>query len=522
MGCCESSFLKGRHSHLKTNHNHHPQNNSTTTTTNNSRLTNSINGPSQPSNGTDSLAAGAGGVPDFSEFSLAELKAATNNFSSDFIVSESGEKAPNVVYKGRLQNDSNRRWIAIKKFTKLAWPDPKQFADEAWGVGKLRHKRLANLIGYCCDGDERLLVAEYMPNDTLAKHLFHWENQTIEWAMRLRVALYIAEALDYCSSAGRPLYHDLNAYRVLFDENGDPRLSCFGLMKNSRDGKSYSTNLAYTPPEYLRNGRVTPESVIFSFGTVLLDLLSGKHIPPSHALDMIRGKNILLLMDSHLEGNFSTEEATVVFDLASRCLQYEPRERPNTKDLVTTLAPLQNKPDVPSYVMLGIPKHEEGPPTPQHPLSPMGDACSRMDLTAIHQILVMTHYKDDEGTNELSFQEWTQQMRDMLEARKRGDVAFRDKDFKTAIECYSQFIDVGTMVSPTVYARRSLCHLLCDQPDAALRDAMQAQCVYPDWSTAFYMQAVALAKLDMHKDAADMLNEAAALEEKRQRGGKGS
>ena len=171
---------------------------------------------------------------------------------------------------------------------------------------------------------------------------------------------------------------------------------------------------------------------------------------------MIRGKNILLLMDSHLEGNFSTEEATVVFDLASRCLQYEPRERPNTKDLVTTLAPLQTKPDVsclsysftlppncvifpywmehlrkscldlqlcsyeilgfvfyqtlrilslhfqvPSYMMLGIPKHEEGPPTPQHPLSPMGDACSRMDLTAIHQILVMTHYKDDEGTNEV-------------------------------------------------------------------------------------------------------------------------
>lgn len=85
-----------------------------------------------------------------------------------------------------------------------------------------------------------------------------------------------------------------------------------------------------------------------------------------------------------------------------------------------------------------------------------------------------------------------------------------------------QFIDVGTMVSPTVFARRSLCYLLCDQPDPALRDAMQAQCVYPDWPTAFYMQSVALAKLDMHKDAADMLNEAAALEEKRQRGARGS
>lgn len=83
-----------------------------------------------------------------------------------------------------------------------------------------------------------------------------------------------------------------------------------------------------------------------------------------------------------------------------------------------------------------------------------------------------------------------------------------------------QFIGVGTMISPTVYARRSLCHLICDQPDAALRDAMQAQCVYPDWSVAFYMQAVALSKLNMNKDAADMLREASALEEKGQPRGK--
>eukprot|EP01018_Ginkgo_biloba_P019583 Gb_06890 [translate_table: standard] len=222
-------------------------------------------------------------VPPFSEYSLEELKAATNNFSSDYIVSESGEKAPNVVYKGRLNNN---RWIAVKKFPRVAWPDAKQFVEEAFGVGRLRHERLVNLIGYCYEGDERLLVAEYMPNDTLAKHLFHscptneqemfspgsnlirgklnltvgkelsaafcalrpsvraresqngpkswllkherinlqcpvvqiWEKQTIEWAMRLRVALYIAQAIEQCSNEGRPLYHDLNAYRVLFDQ----------------------------------------------------------------------------------------------------------------------------------------------------------------------------------------------------------------------------------------------------------------------------------------------------------------
>lgn len=195
MGCCESFFIRRppppEDKNGRRQHRHSSAFNATFT-----------HAP-ELSNGNDAAAA-AGDVPGFSEFSLADLKAATNNFSSDFIVSESGEKAPNVVYKGRLQNqnNNNRRWIAVKKFTKLAWPDPKQFAvlshfpsafpfpfpiqfnlfslfpyccvqDEAWGVGKLRHKRLANLIGYCCDGDERLLVAEYMPNDTLAKHLFH-------------------------------------------------------------------------------------------------------------------------------------------------------------------------------------------------------------------------------------------------------------------------------------------------------------------------------------------------------------
>lgn len=441
--------------------------------------------PSERNNGSTKVLS-------FSEFELKELKLATDDFSSANIVSEGGAKAANVVYRGQLKN---RRMIAVKKFDKKAWPDPKQFTDEAWGVGKLRHKKMANLIGYCCDENERLLVAEYMPNENLTKHLFHWENQTIEWAMRLRVAYSIAEALNYCSNEGKQLYHDLNAYRILFDEDGDPRLSCFGLMKNSK------------------SGRITPESVVFSFGTVLLDLLSGKHIPPTHALDMIKGNNIHLFMDSHLEGKFSAEEASAIANLASSCLQYEPKDRPDMKNVLATLESIQTITDVPSHVMMRIQKKEE---KAQQPLSPFGEACSRMDLTAIHQLLISAHYRDDQGTNELSFQEWTQQIRDALETRRQGDFAFRDKDFKTAIDCYTQFVDARLMVSPTVYARRSLCYLMCDEADLALRDAMQAQCLNSDWPTAFYMQAIALAKLNMDSDAVDMLNEAAELEEKRQ------
>ncbi|XP_020553311.1 probable serine/threonine-protein kinase BSK3 isoform X2 [Sesamum indicum] len=439
--------------------------------------------------------------PNFREFSWEELKAATNGFSPENIVSEHGEKAPNVVYKGFLESEG---WIAVKRFNKSAWPDSRQFLDEAKAVGNLRSERLANLVGCCFDGEERLLVAEFMPNETLAKHLFHWENQPMKWAMRLRVALYLAQALDYCSSRGRALYHDLNAYRVLFDQDGNPRLSCFGLMKNSRDGKSYSTNLAFTPPEYLRTGRVTAESVVYSFGTMLLDLLSGKHIPPSHALDLIRGKNFLMLMDSCLEGHFSNDDGTELVRLATRCLQYEARERPNAKSLVTSLMSLQKEIEVPSYVLLGIPQGNANGTQPLL-LTPMGEACLRMDLTAIHEILDKAGYKDDEGiANE-----------ETLNSKKQGDAAFRAKDFATAIDCYTQFIDGGTMVSPTVYARRCLSYLMSDVPNQALADAMQALVVSPDWPTAFHLQAVSLFILGMENDAQESLREATNLEAKR-------
>ncbi|KAH7514555.1 hypothetical protein FEM48_Zijuj11G0101800 [Ziziphus jujuba var. spinosa] len=394
--------------------------------------------------------------PSFSEFSLEQLKAATCGFSSDNIVSEHGEKAPNVVYKGKLDNG---RWIAVKRFNKFAWPDNRQFLVR----------------------EERLLVAEFMPNETLAKHLFHWEAQPMKWAMRLRVALYLAQALDYCSSKGRALYHDLNAYRILFDQAS----------------------------------RVTAESVVYSFGTLLLDLLSGKHIPPSHALDLIRGKNFLMLMDSALEGNFSNDDGTELVRLASRSLQYEARERPNAKSLVTSLMSLQKETEVPSYVLMGIP-HETTSSTQPLSLTPFGEACLRTDLTAIHEILDKNGYKDDEGiANELSFQMWTSQMQDTLNSKKHGDTAFRAKDFATAIDCYTQFIDSGTMVSPTVYARRCLSYLMSDMLQEALGDAMQAQVVSPEWPTALYLQAACLFSLGMDNDAQETLKDGTNLESKK-------
>ncbi|XP_073025457.1 serine/threonine-protein kinase BSK2-like [Primulina eburnea] len=443
-------------------------------------------------------------VPAFKEFGLADLRAATNGFISDLIVSESGEKAPNIVYRGKLRSN---QLVAIKRFSKQSWPDAQQFVVEAAEVGKVRHKRLVNLIGCCAEGDERLLVAEYMPNDTLSKRLFHWDKQPWPWEMRLRVAYHIGQALDHCNAENRKIYHDLNAYRVLFDEDGDPRLSSFGLMKNSRDGKSYSTNLAYTPPEFLFSGRVIPESVVYSYGTVLLDLLSGKHIPPSHALDLIRRKNVLMLMDSSLEGQCAKEDATALVELASNCLLYEARERPDFKFVLTAAAPLQKQKEVASHILMGLTRSPVVLPTM---FSPLGKACVRIDLTAVHDILLKTGYKDEEGAdNELSFQEWTQQVQDMLNTKKFGDIAFRDKDFKNAIDYYSKLVSMMSVPSGTVFVRRAFAYLMVGQPELALRDAMQAQVCLPEWPTTFYMQALALSKLGMETDAEYMLNDGA-------------
>ncbi|XP_039136717.1 serine/threonine-protein kinase BSK1-2-like [Dioscorea cayenensis subsp. rotundata] len=169
------------------------------------------------------------GTTPFRHYTLQELMEATDGFSDQNFLSKGDGEIPNNTYSGSLPGG---RRIAVKRFSLLAWPDEEQFKLMAIRGGRLRHRRLVNLIGYYCDADERLLVAEFTPNDSLATYLSDSKNRTMEWSMRLRVACYIAEALEYCINEARTLYFDLNPNKVLFDEAGNPCLSCFGLAKN--------------------------------------------------------------------------------------------------------------------------------------------------------------------------------------------------------------------------------------------------------------------------------------------------
>ncbi|CAA0363912.1 unnamed protein product [Arabidopsis thaliana] len=267
------------------------------------------------------------------EFFLSDITTATNNFSSDEIISENAEESSNVVYKGCLLE--NLGFVAVKRFKNTPWDDPDYFTEDAKTAGELKHKRLVKLLGYCCEEDEGLLVAEFMPNDTLAKRLFQEKN--MEWSMRLRVAYHIVEALDYCNSVRFDEYDNLSAYTVLFDKDGDACLSSFGLVKeiiryNRREG-----------------GNVRTGNVTYRFGTILVNLLTGLQISPSHAPEMINGKDVTELMDPNLKGKFSTEEATIVLKLASECLQWKGYiENGITKKLVATLKALQAKKEISS------------------------------------------------------------------------------------------------------------------------------------------------------------------------------
>ncbi|KAH7666768.1 Non-specific serine/threonine protein kinase protein [Dioscorea alata] len=289
------------------------------------------------------------GTAPFRQYTLQELMAATDGFTFQNFLSKGGGEITNNTYRGRLPGGQR---IAVKRFTLLAWPDEAQFREMAIRGGRLRHRRLVNLIGYCCDADERLLVAEYMPNHSLATHLSNSRYMTMEWSMRLRVACYIAEALEYCINEARTLYFDLNPNKVLLDEAGSPCLSCFGLAKNHRKGGCYRTNISYTPPECIA-GMVTPESMIYSFGILLQDLLSGKQIPQDEALELVLGKKICIILDSRLNLQYSIEEATVLMKLAYQCLEHNPTDRPTIGDVIATLAQVQNNAGGPSNAISG-------------------------------------------------------------------------------------------------------------------------------------------------------------------------
>eukprot|EP00271_Cylindrocystis_brebissonii_P004327 TRINITY_DN15972_c0_g3_i1.p1 TRINITY_DN15972_c0_g3~~TRINITY_DN15972_c0_g3_i1.p1 ORF type:complete len:371 (+),score=89.17 TRINITY_DN15972_c0_g3_i1:438-1550(+) len=276
----------------------------------------------------------------FREYAWEELAQATNDFSELNMLSTKGQ--PNHVYSGRL---SDGRSIAVKKYNKRDWPDQAFFVSQASGVGSLRLPGLVALVGVCFHPDRGgCLVAELMPKNTLAHHLFHWEKEPLPWTSRLAAALTVARTLDEMQRREEKfsIYHDLTAERVLFDAEDQPRLSCFGLIRPFAAG-TYSSNISQLPPEYFESGtaQVTPESVVWSYGTLLLAVMSGKSIRPKQFLELAAKKELEHVVDSNLLQSGERERAMELVPLCCHCLKDRPAERPTFEGAIKMLLVLE-------------------------------------------------------------------------------------------------------------------------------------------------------------------------------------
>lgn len=211
-------------------------------------------------------------------FSLSKIIKATDNFSIDNKLGQGGFGA---VYKGVLDEGEE---IAVKRLSKTSKQGLDEFQNELICIAKLQHRNLVKLLGYCLQGDEMMLIYEYMPNKSLDFFLFDENNSLLlDWGQRYHIINGIARGLLYLhqDSRLRIIHRDLKASNILLDSNMNPKISDFGLARmfdeyetEANTNKVVGT-LGYISPEYAANGLFSMKSDIFSFGVLVLEIVSG-------------------------------------------------------------------------------------------------------------------------------------------------------------------------------------------------------------------------------------------------------
>ncbi|XP_030448689.2 serine/threonine-protein kinase RIPK [Syzygium oleosum] len=297
-------------------------------------------------------------------FTLAELRAATSDFSwSNFL----GEGGFGRVHKGfvadTLRPGLEARAVAVKLLNLTGWQGHKEWLAEIIFLGQLQHPHLVKLIGCCCEDEHRLLVYEYMEQGSLENLLFNNCSPALPWSVRMKIALGAAKGLAFLHEADRPvIYRDFKASNILLDLDYTAKLSDFGLAKDGPEGDNthISTRIMGTPgyaaPEYILTGHLTMMSDVYSFGVVLLELLTGKMVMdktrPRREQDLAEWARPMLkdlskhendIMDPRLEGRFCANGAQVVAMLAYKCLSHDSSKRPRMSQLVRVLELLQAK-----------------------------------------------------------------------------------------------------------------------------------------------------------------------------------
>ncbi|CAL9104226.1 unnamed protein product [Musa textilis] len=294
--------------------------------------------------------------------SVQVLRSATRNFASENVLGKGGF---GVVYKGELHDGT---MIAVKRMESavLSSKALDEFHAEIAVLSKVRHRNLVSILGYSIEEYERLLVYEYMPQGALSKHLFRWKQLELEplsWKKRMNIALDVARGMEYLHNLAHQcfIHRDLKSSNILLGDDYRAKVSDFGLAKLAPDGKnSVATRLAgtfgYLAPEYAVTGKVTKKIDVFSFGVVLMELLTGLMALDENRPEESRylvswfcqmkttKENLKSVIDPALvvtDENF--ESISIIAELAGHCAAREPQQRPDMGHAVNVLAQLAEK-----------------------------------------------------------------------------------------------------------------------------------------------------------------------------------
>ncbi|CDP04243.1 unnamed protein product [Coffea canephora] len=287
-------------------------------------------------------------------FTFRELAMATKNFRQECLLGEGGF---GKVYKATLQSGEV---VAVKRLDRNGTQGNKEFLVEVLMLTLLKHPNLVSLIGYCADGEQRLLVYEYLPTGSLESHLHDLtdDKKPLDWQTRMKIALGAAQGLEYLNEKANPpiIYRDLKLSNVLLDGDYNPKLSDYGLAKLAQgDTKTHISprvmgTYGYCAPEYERCGELTAKSDVYSFGVVLLELITGRRAldttRPAEEQNLVSWaqpifkdpKRFPEMADPRLEMKFPERSLNQAVGIAAMCLQDEPAVRPLIGDVVAVLS----------------------------------------------------------------------------------------------------------------------------------------------------------------------------------------
>ncbi|XP_022136558.1 probable LRR receptor-like serine/threonine-protein kinase At1g53430 [Momordica charantia] len=284
-------------------------------------------------------------------FSLRQIRAATNNFDSTYKIGEGGF---GPVYKGVLSDGTS---IAVKQLSSKSRQGNREFVTEIGMISALQHPNLVKLYGCCIEGNQLLLIYEYLENNSLARALFGPEEHRLhlDWPRRMKICLGIAKGLAYLHEESRLkiVHRDIKATNVLLDKSLNAKISDFGLARLDEEENTHiSTRIAgtigYMAPEYAMRGYLTDKADVYSFGVVALEIVSGKsntnYRPKEEFVYLLdwayvlqEQGNLLELVDPSLDSHYSKEEVMRMIHIALLCTNPSPTLRPSMSSVVSML-----------------------------------------------------------------------------------------------------------------------------------------------------------------------------------------